>query len=121
MKIYFAAVFTLITLAQKVETKTPWKVILKPLEERWKIRWEEKTQPINFKKDERKCSWIDDCNFNVNGTLICKKKCIKFDLVREISYRRCLPPENLISCKTFCYRTRCHILCKTVIYNSCES
>lgn len=121
MKIYFAIVFTLITLAQKAETKTPWKMILKPLEKRWKIQWEEKTRPTNFKKEERKCSWIDECNFNENGTLTCKKKCVVLPGMRENSYRRCTPPENAQSCKTFCYKTRCRKLCKTVIYNSCKS
>ena len=90
-----------------------WKMVLNPNGSMWKVSIVQVAHEIDKIGESCTKTCYDDRKF-------CALSCLTGG-VREIGLLRCYEPVEQEKCELFCVRGVCRTLCKTVIYNKCES
>ena len=95
-----------------------WKMVLNPTGSIWKVSIVQVADEI----DKIRESCIKKCFSRPydNDRKFCLLNCTPGG-VREPGPLRCYEPVEQEKCELFCVRGVCRTLCKTVIYNKCES
>ena len=116
MKHYLLALHVLCLMDGLENAK--WKMVLNPNGSIWKVSIIQVPDEI----DKIRESCIKEClsrPYN-NDRKLCSFSCNPAG-VREPGTLRCYEPVEQKKCKLLCVRAVCRTLCKTVIYNKCES